>query len=128
MHSGIYGAFLGQDTTPATLSQTLPTVPGQQYVVSYWFSNPADGTPNDFTVSWNGIALSDQSDIPITPWTQSQFEVTADSSSSGPTFTFENDQAAFALDDVSVQAKGIPPPSSATVTARTGCAARLQFS
>jgi hypothetical protein len=127
VHSGIYGAFLGQATTPATLSQTLPTVPGQQYVVSYWFSNPAEGAPNEFTVSWNGIALSDQSDIPITPWTQYQFEVTADSASSVLTFTFENDQAAFALDDVCVQAKVIPPPSSATVAVSTD-GAQLQLS
>ena len=31
VHSGIYGAFLGQDTSLGTLRQTLPTTPGRTW-------------------------------------------------------------------------------------------------
>ncbi len=39
IHSGNYGAFLG-DTNPATLSQTIKTVPGRSYLLSFWLANP----------------------------------------------------------------------------------------
>ncbi len=118
VHSGIYGGFLGQATTLGHLSQTVPTVAGQRYVLSFWLANPAPGTPNQFTSSWNGAALFDQSDLPQLSWTNVQYVVTATGSSSVIDFGFRNDQNAFALDDVSLLP--VPSPSFQLITRAGG--------
>ncbi len=103
VHSGIYGAFLGQSTSQGSLNQTLPTVAGQSYVVSFWLDNPAVGTPNVFNASWNGNPLFSQTDLGQFAWTNLQYVVTATGNSSVLKFGFSNDQNAFGLDDISVQ-------------------------
>jgi len=108
VHSGIYGAFLGQTNSLGFLSQTLPTVAGQQYVLSFWLDNPAIGTPNEFSASWNGTALFDRADVDQFAWTNMQYIVTATGTSGVLQFGFRNDQNAFGLDDVSVQP--VAPP------------------
>jgi hypothetical protein len=103
-HSGLYGAFLGQNASLGSLSQNLPTQAGAQYLLSLWMSNPAQGNPNEFKVQWNGTNLFDQTDMPLTLWTNLQFTVVASASHSALQFGFRNDQNAFALDDISVTA------------------------
>jgi hypothetical protein len=103
VHSGIYGAFLGQTNSLGFLSQTLPTIPGQRYVVSFWLANPAQGTPNEFRATWNGSMLFDQVDMDQFAWTNLQFVVSATGTSTTLQFGFQNDQNAFGLDDISVQ-------------------------
>jgi hypothetical protein len=109
VHSGIYGAFLGQSGSLGSLSKTLPTVVGQQYTLSFWLDNPAPGTPNQVYVSWNGTAVLNQSDLDQFAWTNLQYVVTATTTSTVLMFQFRNDQNAFGLDDVSVEAT---PPLS----------------
>ncbi len=108
VHSGIYGAFLGQTNLLGFLSQTLPTIAGQQYLLSFWLANPAIGTPNEFQVIWNGTTLFDQADLGQFGWTNLQYVVTTDTESTTLQFGFRNDLAAFALDDISIQA--VPAP------------------
>src|SRR5205807_2672789 len=50
-HSGNYGAFLG-DTQIATLAQSLNTVPGGRYLVSFWLNNPSSGSGQHFRLNW----------------------------------------------------------------------------
>jgi hypothetical protein len=104
VHSGIYGAFLGQNASPGNLSQTLPTAEGQRYLLSFWLANPLSGTPNEFHVSWEGQPLLDQVDVEQFAWTNIQYVVTASTSNSVLEFSFRHDQNAFGLDDVTVQA------------------------
>jgi hypothetical protein len=130
VHSGLYGAFLGQNTSPGSLSQTLPTKPGTQYLVSFWLANPVQGAPNEFRVDWNGTNLFDQTDMPLTLWTNIQFRVAAGDSNSVLTFAFQNDQNAFGLDDVTVQPAApdnSPGPSLQAIT-RTGNDLQLVWS
>ncbi|MGD0614113.1 MAG: protease pro-enzyme activation domain-containing protein, partial [Verrucomicrobiota bacterium] len=57
VHSGSYGAALGQYGSLGYLYQTLTTSPGQNYLLSLWVdnpSNPVGATPNQFLVQWNG--------------------------------------------------------------------------
>ena len=61
-HSGTYGALLG-DSPMAILQQTLPTVPGQKYLISFWLNNPVAGAPTlnhmeQFEVNWNTNAIT----------------------------------------------------------------------
>jgi hypothetical protein len=103
-HSGYFGACLGEVGYAATLSQTLVTTPGQQYVVSYWLSNPQYGTVQTFNVSWNGADMTDfgLTNPPAFGWTNFQFVVTACDTNSTLQFAAENDVFSFGFDDVSV--------------------------
>ncbi|NBV23787.1 MAG: hypothetical protein EBS05_17945 [Proteobacteria bacterium] len=115
VHSGLYGAFLGQSGSLAYLTQTLPTVAGHSYLVSFWLANPTNGTPNEFTASWNGTTLYDQVNLGQFGWTNLQFLVKATGASTVLQFGFRNDPRAFALDDISVLPIPSPVIQSATL-------------
>ncbi len=115
VHSGIFGAFLGQGVTIGALSQTIPTNPGQTFTLSFWLTNPAPGTPNSFRALWNGSALYDKLNVGAFGWTKLQYTVTATGSSATLQFQFRNDQNAFGLDDVIVQAIPSTTPISQPV-------------
>ena len=123
-NSGNFFALLGTLGSQGFLSETLPTSPGQLYLVSFWF-NSTDGTtpnpPSQFQASWNAITLTNLSNPLVFPgngWLNLQFIATATGSSSLLKFSFQNDPSYFALDDVSVQP--VPAPPFQTVTAAAG--------
>jgi len=139
-----YAAFLGQDGGLAYLSQTLTTVPGRPYLLSFWVANPgkvaaADGMsviPNDFMVSWNGSTLFNQTNKGVFSYTNMQFVVWATNSVTTLAFGARNDSDYFGLDGVSVTL--IPSPifqSAATAGgsialtwgAATGASYQLQY-
>ncbi|MGA2245800.1 MAG: nidogen-like domain-containing protein [Verrucomicrobiota bacterium] len=100
-HSGSYLAALTTYGIPGYLSQILPTTPGANYLLSFWLAG--DGTtPNDFSVSWNGTTVFDQSDIGAMGWTNIEFMVTASSTHTSLEFDFQDDYGYLGLDDVSV--------------------------
>jgi hypothetical protein len=101
VHSGSHGAFLG-DIQLATLSQTLATVPGEIYLLSFWLDNPTNGTTQKFQVNWNGITIYNVLNPSAFSWTNLRFLVTATSNNTLLQFGAENDPAYFGLDDVSV--------------------------
>ncbi|HVY68322.1 MAG TPA: protease pro-enzyme activation domain-containing protein [Verrucomicrobiae bacterium] len=103
VHSGIYGAFLGQANSLGTLAQTLSTVPGGTYTVSFWFANPVGGGVNQFHAVWDGQPLFDGVSLDQIDWTNMVYNVTASTARTVLKFTFRNDDNAFGLDDVSVQ-------------------------
>jgi Pro-kumamolisin, activation domain/Immunoglobulin I-set domain/Bacterial Ig-like domain (group 3)/Viral BACON domain len=119
-HSGDYAAALGEVGTLAYLSQTLPTSPGQTYLLSLWLDSPnvrhQTLTPNEFTVEWNGVTLFDQTDIGKIGWTNLQFTVKATSSSSVLQIGARDDNYYLGLDDVSVTP--ILSPLSPSLTAQ----------
>jgi Pro-kumamolisin, activation domain/Domain of unknown function (DUF5011)/Cadherin-like domain/Immunoglobulin domain len=108
VHAGTYGARLGPPNTPGFLSQTLPTLAGQTYLVSCWLDSPDGLTPNNFSVSWNGTALFSRSNIAKTGWTNLQFRVTASSSSTVLQIKFQDNPTYLGLDDVSVIPFSLP--------------------
>jgi hypothetical protein len=106
VHSGNYGAILGQLDTLGYLSQVLPTHAGQTYQLSLWLHNPTNSigaTPNEFQVQWEGTMLYDQVDMPFGKWTNLQFTVTATMDGSQLQFGFQDDPYYLGLDDVSVK-------------------------
>jgi hypothetical protein len=94
VHSGIYSAFLGQNGSLGSLSQTLPTKAGQRYLLSFWLDNPALGTPNEFIAAWNGTTLFDGADLGEFAWTNLQFAVSATSASTALEFMLRTDLTA----------------------------------
>jgi hypothetical protein len=123
VHSGKYGAELGPSGSLGYLSQTLPTLEGQPYLLSFWLDNPKSGTPNQFSVSWNGTTLFNQSSLGALSWTNLQFIVTAPAAGTVLQFGFRNDPAYFGLDDVSVVSVAAPSLQSLAKASTT-----MQFS
>jgi subtilase family serine protease len=116
IHSGNYGAVLGQSGSLGYLYQTLATSPGQNYLLSLWLDNPDnsyEATPNQFLVQWNGTTLFDQTNLPYAGWTNLQFIVTAPSASTTLQFGFEDTPYYLGLDDISVTL--LSPPMFKTV-------------
>jgi hypothetical protein len=114
VHSGLYGAYLGQFPTQGSLSQDLATQPGQEYLVSFWLTSVAyEGftTPNGFAMSWNSSTLYDQTNLDAFGWTNLQFVVPATTKITTLEFDFNNVPAGFGLDDIRVE------PVSASVSA-----------
>lgn len=115
-HSGNFFAAFGHPTSLGSLSQTLPTVAGQTYLLSAWLNSPnvndlpqavsagiTINTPNQLTVSWNGTTLFNQSNIqPINGWTNLLFVVNATGSSTALKFGERVDPWYLGLDDVNV--------------------------
>jgi hypothetical protein len=139
IHSGNYAAFLGENGGLAYLSQTLTTVPGQAYLLSFWLVNPGEFSnpvPNEFTVAWDGNTIFDQSNLGVFSYTNMQFVVSAANASAALEFGARNDNDYFGFDDVSVSPIPVPvfqSPVSAngsvtlTWSAMTGMAYQLQY-
>ena len=114
-HSGTYCALLGESGFLAHLSQTLPSVTGQKYLISIWLNNPIAGSssnPNEFSVSWNGSKLYDKKNMAQVNWTNLQFTVKATGGSTILQIGGRDDNYYFGLDDVSVTPV-FPPTISA---------------
>ena len=121
VHSGSFGAFLG-DIQVASLSQVLPTVPGQGYLLSLWLDNPTSGSTQIFHVNWNTNSVSTNTiysllNPPVLPWTNLQFVVTATGTNTTLQFGAENDPNYFGLDDVNVTP--IPMPTFTSFSKKT---------
>ena len=97
---------MGQTNTLGELSQNVPTIAGQTYLLSFWLTNPNNAlgaTPNAFEVQWEGETLYRAVDLPFQKWTNLQFTVTATNSGSRLEFDFQDDPYYLGLDDVSVK-------------------------
>lgn len=100
-HSGTYGGEMGAITSPIFLAQTLNTSPGANYLLSCWLN--CDGqTPNLFSVSWNGTTLLNETNLPVTGWTNLQFLVSATGTNTALQFAFRDDPGYIGFDDVRV--------------------------
>ena len=89
-----------------TLSQTIPTVAGQQLLVSFWLTSipdeQNDPPTNGFAAFWNGSTLFKQTNVTVSVWTNMQYIVSSSGSSGTLQFEFNNTPGAFGLDDVTV--------------------------
>ena len=104
-HTGTYCALLGESGVLAYLSQTLPTVSGQKYLLSLWMKNPVQGnatSPDEFSVSWNGSTLYDKVNFIQASWLNLQFVVTATGASTVLQIGGRDDPSYIGLDDVTV--------------------------
>jgi hypothetical protein len=102
VHSGVFGALLGEQGSVATLSQAVPTTPGQAYLLSCWVDNLEAGSYQQFSVDWDGANLMMLVNPDAFTWTNFQFVVTASDTNTTLEFDVENDPNYFGLDDVVV--------------------------
>ena len=125
VHSGAFGALLGEVGALGCLSQSLATTPGQLYLLSFWLASPyytGSDSPNEFLVEWSPATntvrtLFDQVDMAPFAWTNLQFVVSAWNTNAVLTFGARNDPWAFGLDDVSVVPIAAPRFQGATLDA-----------
>jgi hypothetical protein len=120
-HSGNYAATFGQAGSLAYLSQTLSTIPGQAYLLSFWLANPRSGTPNQFVANWNTNATSTntillRTNMAAFAWTNIQLVVIATDTNSVLQFALRDDPQYLGLDDINLTP--IPPTVLGT-TSRT---------
>ena len=132
VHSGLYGAYLGEWASPyltpvppavGSLSQTVATTASQQYLVSFWLTCVPDSqgvtTNNEFAAKWNGSTLYAQTNLGAFGWTNLQFVVPATTASTTLEFDFNNVPGAFGLDDVTVEPVPAPVFQSVALTGGT---------
>jgi hypothetical protein len=106
--SGTNLAAVGRNATFGFLSQTIPTVAGQSYLLSLWLGNPSPNPTNEFLVLWNGVTNLDWTNIPPIQWTNLQFIVSATNGGSVIELGYRNTQTWFGLDDVTLQPVAVP--------------------
>ena len=116
VHSGNFGALLGENGCVATLSQTVSIIPGQQYLVSFWLDNLLAVGCQQFSALWNGVNLTSLTNPPAFNWSCFQFVVLADDTNATLEFAAENDQNYFGLDDVTVIPLPPMPPPPVAIT------------
>jgi Pro-kumamolisin, activation domain/Viral BACON domain len=118
VHSGAFAGIFGEPTNLATISQSVPTTPGQLYLISFWLDNPVGGNPNEFEATWNSVTLFMQTNVPKFSWTNMNFLAAASGASTTLEFLFLNKPDAFGFDDVSVTP--VVPPEFSSVSASNG--------
>ena len=124
-HSGGYFAWLGDYWEHARLSQSLQTMPGQSYLLSFWlwgYVGPiwSPTYANEFLLSWNGSMLLRQTNMVTSGWTNMRFVVQAAGTSSDLQFGFASPSSgAFGFDDVSVTPLPVPTLQAVTQTSNT---------
>lgn len=112
--AGTYQAFLSAFDTTSTLSQTVTTVVGTNYLVEFELANDftaGSGYLNSLAASFGGVALPSESSVAASNYSLFSYTVKATSTSSTLSFTNRNDAGDFQLDSVSVT-----PVAAATVT------------
>jgi hypothetical protein len=126
VHSGLYDATTGcsgatcvatSSTHAASLSQTLTTVAGQRYDLSFWFGG--DGAPDEIKVLWGANTVLDLQDSQIVSnngLSETLYTVTnllATGASTVLAFYGRQDPGQNGLDDVSVtpSVSSVPEPT-----------------
>jgi hypothetical protein len=114
--SGTFGVSFGQVGNDGTISQTLSTIAGTTYSISFWLNMKTgiNNTPNDVNVSFGGTQVFSETNIPATGWTEFFAEGEASSNSTLLSFGLRQDFGFSGLDDISVTAPvaSIPEPST----------------
>jgi large repetitive protein len=109
-HTGTYdNTFFGASST---LSQTIPTVTGDNYDFSFWLK--AGGSPFTFTASFGSDEILDLVNPGSFGYKLEDFTVTAAGTSTAISFSGSGAEGAWNLDDVSAtdQTPATPEPAS----------------
>ena len=113
-HSGNCVMEFGS-TSSATLAQTLSTMPGTAYTISFWLTEDRSNqyAPSDmFSIAFGSSALSTFSNFGPLSYTQYTYTATATGTATTLTFSAYDVPALIGLDDVSVDpvTSSIPEP------------------
>jgi PEP-CTERM motif len=115
-----YGAFSapnsanfgGTGSTDDVLSQTLATVAGGTYTLSFELAHDATDTANNFSAIWNGISVLSLVNTSTFGYTSYSYTVAATGTSTVLSFAGRENPAWYDLDNVSVVPTTTPEPGS----------------
>jgi hypothetical protein len=99
---------------PCEVWQDLPTVSGQTYDLSFWFKSDAapSGAGGELTVGWDGVTVLSLTNI-VGGYTQYTVQgLLAGASPDELRFTAGSNGATLHLDDIVVEGRTIPEPST----------------
>jgi MYXO-CTERM domain-containing protein len=112
--AGTYAAFFGNPGGISTISQTLTTLPGNFYDITFWVMVEADPTgasaPNSFAFDWGGVPVTGFANQGPSGYTEYEFKLAASTASTQLAFNFSDTPAFIDFDSVNVTA--IPEPTS----------------
>lgn len=113
-HTGNWSATFG-DTQNVTLSQTIDTVPGTTYLVTFYLADNNTGAGGkSFLATFDGQTVLSLTNSTATGYLFYSADIVATSSQSTLSFTAENPPGQFNLDDISVEVDGAPAPAPGT--------------
>lgn len=108
-NSGNNSLFMGAVGSDGTVSQSLGTVAGNGYNISFYLQSDG-GTPSDFSASFGAATLMSLTNTPAGAYILYSFHQFASSGSTLLNFSERNDPGFWHLDDVSVVST--PEPGS----------------
>ena len=114
-HTGDYYAFFGPVGSNGFLTQTLSTIAGGLYQLSYWLQVTDDNQSpsNSFSTTVGNNVLFSNVNLSVQNFTQYTYNFVAASNQTTLQFAFRNDPAYFNLDDVSVNERAnVPEPAT----------------
>jgi len=100
-NSGSYSAFFGAMGSYNLISQTINTVAGDSYNLSFFLDN-SGGPYSEAFADWGGTLVWDVQPVATFGWNQFGVVLTATSASTTVTFGFEQVPSYFNLDDTSL--------------------------
>jgi hypothetical protein len=112
---GNFTAFFGPVGDTATISQMLPTTPGDLYTLQFFLADPSGGTPNFFQVTFGSTVLTLNNFGAAFGYQEFDLTTIATGNQTNLSFTFRNDPAYWFLDNVTVRPGGqgtVPEPGT----------------
>ena len=109
--SGSFSAKMGTSGTLGSLSQTINTLPGFLYELTFGLAT-SGGTPSEFHALVNGTSLFSTANDGNSPYSLISLFFTAGASPTEITFLERNDIGAYFLDNVSADLAPVPEPST----------------
>jgi N-acetylneuraminic acid mutarotase len=117
-HSGSFSLQTGPTTSDGFIDQTIPTVAGQAYDVSFWLENDDTTGANSFGASFGSVTLVPEAVQSAFGYTLFTFNGVVPGANADLHFIFMNVPSYFYLDDVCVSPSGGASP---TPTASPSC-------
>ena len=130
-HSGSFALFSGPSSSDGFIDQTLPTVAGQAYDVTFWLQNVDASGNNRFGASFGSVTLVPEAvQLPF-GYTLYTFTNVIPGANADLHFIFYNPPSYFYLDDVCVTPSGggspTPTPTATPTPTPTGSPTGCQF-
>lgn len=122
VHSGVYSVWFGDIDGMTHISQTIATIPGQSYLLTFWICNTDDPElppQNRAELWWDGTLIESGTDAGTFNWIEVTNLLPATESSTVLEFAFNNAPGFWKLDDVSLS--WVPEPATFALSGAALC-------